>query len=88
MAILEPSRLTVRGCIITGPPTSTPGYVYSQTEDERYLQTGMKILRELIDAQDWSNGPRKRGSTEMNSYSLSLMFFGELSIISVLWTES
>ena len=52
------------------------GYARHLTGDHRYLETGMKILRQLIKAQDWSDDPRKRGSIDMNPTCLSLLFFG------------
>ena len=52
------------------------GYAYRLTGDSRYLETGMKILELLINAQDWSDDPRKRGSVGMSPMHLSLLFFG------------
>ena len=52
------------------------GYSYRLTGDHRYLETGLEILKQLIDAQDWSDDPRKRGSIDMNPTYLSLLFFG------------
>lgn len=52
------------------------GYAHRLTGDQRYLETGLKILEQLIDAQDWSDDPRKRGSIDMNPSTLSLLFFG------------
>lgn len=52
------------------------GYAHRLTGDHRYLETGLKILEMLIDAQDWSKDPRKRGSIDMNPSTLSLLFFG------------
>ena len=46
------------------------------TGDKRYLETGMKILKQLIDAQNWSDDLRKRGSIKMSPTYLSLLFFG------------
>jgi len=60
------------------------GYAYRLTGDGRYLETGMKILELLIDAQDWSDDPRKRGSIDMNPTSLSLLFFGVPSFLAEL----
>ncbi len=64
------------------------GYAYCLTGDDRYLETGMKILKLLIDAQDWSDDPRKRGSIGMNPTSLSLLFFGVPSFLAVLRTRA
>lgn len=52
------------------------GYAFRLTGDNRYLETGLQILEQLIDAQDWSDDPRKRGSIDMNPTYLSLLFFG------------
>ena len=52
------------------------GYAHRLTGDSRYLETGLKILVQLIDAQDWSEDSRKRGSIDMNPSNLSLLFFG------------
>ena len=51
-------------------------YAHRLSGDSRYLETGLKILEQLIDAQDWSEDPRKRGSIDMNPSTLSLLFFG------------
>ncbi len=52
------------------------GYAFRLTGDSRYLETGLQILGQLIDAQDRSDDPRKRGSIDMNPTYLSLLFFG------------
>ncbi len=52
------------------------GYAHRMTGDNRYLETGMKILKQLIDAQDWREDSRKRGSINMSPTYLSLLFFG------------
>ena len=52
------------------------GYAHRVTGDTRYLETGMEILKQLIDAQDWSDDPRMRGSINMSPTYLSLLFFG------------
>lgn len=52
------------------------GYAYRLTGDSRYMETGLNILEHLIDGQDWSDDPRKRGSIDMNPSTLSLLFFG------------
>ncbi len=52
------------------------GYAHRMTGDKRYLETGMKILKQLIDAQNWSDDLRKRGSINMSPTYLSLLFFG------------
>ena len=60
------------------------GYAYRLTGDGRYLVTGMKILELLLNDQDWSDDPRKRGSIGMNPTSLSLLFFGVPSFLAEL----
>ena len=52
------------------------GYACRLTGDNRYLETGMMVLKQLIETQDWSDDPRKRGSIDMNPTCLSLLFFG------------
>ena len=52
------------------------GYAFRLTGDRRYLETGLEILQQIIDAQDWSDDPRRRGSIDMNPSNLSLLFFG------------
>ena len=52
------------------------GYAFRLTGDRRYLETGLEILQQLIDAQDWSDDPRRRGSIDMNPTTMSLLFFG------------
>ena len=64
------------------------GYAYRLTGDGRYLETGKSILEGLIDAQDWSDDPRKRGSIGMNPTSLSLLFFGVPSFLAALRTRT
>ena len=51
-------------------------YAYLLSEDIRYLKVGRIILRYLLDQQDWSEDPSRRGSIAMNSIGLSLVFFG------------
>ena len=51
-------------------------YAYLLSEDIRYLKVGRIILRYLLDQQDWSEDPSRRGSIAMNSMGLSLVFFG------------
>ena len=64
------------------------GYAFRLTGDDRYLETGMKILKQLIDAQDWSDDPRKHGSIDMNPTYLSLLFFGVPSFLAAMRGES
>ncbi len=63
------------------------GYACRLTCDHRYLETGMKILKQLIDAQDWSDDPRKHGSIDMSPTYLSLLFFGVPGLLAALRTE-
>ena len=62
------------------------GYAYRLTGDHRYLETGLKILDQLIDGQDWSEDPRKRGSIDMNPTYLSLLFLGVPGFLAALRT--
>ena len=64
------------------------GYAHRMTGDKRYLETGMKILKQLIDAQDWSDDPRKRGSITMSPTYLSLLFFGVPSFLAEVLRKS
>ena len=64
------------------------GYAHRLTGDHRYLETGLKILEQLIDAQDWSDDPRKRGSIDMNPSTLSLLFFGVPGLLAALRTRT
>ena len=64
------------------------GYAHRMTGDHRYLETGLKILEQLIDAQDWSEDPRKRGSIDMNPSTLSLLFFGVPGLLAALRTRT
>ena len=64
------------------------GYAHRLTGDHRYLETGLKILEQLIDAQDWSEDPRKRGSIDMNPSTLSLLFFGVPGLLAALRTRT
>ena len=63
-------------------------YAHRMTGDTRYLETGMEILKQLIDAQDWSDDPQKRGSINMSPTHLSLLFFGVPVFLAELRTES
>ena len=64
------------------------GYAYRLTGDSRYLETGMKVLELLIEAQDWSDDPRKRGSIDMNPSTLSLLFFGVPALLAEVRREA
>ncbi|MXY49316.1 MAG: hypothetical protein F4Y38_08450 [Gemmatimonadetes bacterium] len=64
------------------------GYAHRLTGDHRYLETGLKILEQLIDVQDWSEDPRKRGSIDMNPSTLSLLFFGVPGLLAALRTRT
>ena len=64
------------------------GYACRLTGDHRYLETGMKILKQLINAQDWSDDPRKHGSIDMSPTYLSLLFFGVPGFLAALRSES
>jgi hypothetical protein len=51
-------------------------YAWRLTRDTRYLETGRRILHELIRTQDWSDHPKRRGAVGMSPTYLSLLFFG------------
>ncbi|MCY3772326.1 MAG: hypothetical protein OXG98_09955 [Gemmatimonadetes bacterium] len=63
------------------------GYAHRLTGDDCYIKTGLKILELLIDSQDWSDDPRKRGSIGMSPMHLSLLLFGVPSFLAVLRTD-
>ena len=52
------------------------GRAYQLSGERRYLEVGQRILQSLIEAQDWSDDPRKRGAVAMNPTAFSLLFFG------------
>ena len=52
------------------------GYAHQLSGDRRYLEIGRQVLRRLIDGQDWSDDPRRRGAVAMTPMAISLLFFG------------
>lgn len=52
------------------------GYAHRLTGERRYLEIGQKLLQQLIESQDWSDDPRKRGAVAMTPTAVSLLFFG------------
>jgi len=52
------------------------GYAHHLTGDRRYLEIGRQVLRRLMDGQDWSDDPRRRGAVAMSPMAVSLLFFG------------
>jgi hypothetical protein len=52
------------------------GQAYTLTGEERYLHLGRGILRHLVQIQDWSDDPRRRGAVGMTPTALSLLFYG------------
>ena len=52
------------------------GYAFHLTGDRRYLEVGRKVLRLLIDQQDWSEDPMQHGAVSMNPTHVSTLFFG------------
>lgn len=51
-------------------------YAYRLTGERRYLKIGRTILQKLIETQDWSDDPKRRGAIGMSPTHLSLLFFG------------
>jgi hypothetical protein len=51
-------------------------YAYQLTGERKYLEIGRAVLRRLIDDQDWSDDPRRRGAVELTPMTVSLLFFG------------
>ena len=51
-------------------------YAYQLTEDRKYLEIGRAVLRRLIEDQDWSDDPKRRGAVELSPMTVSLLFFG------------
>ncbi|MBM3263747.1 MAG: hypothetical protein FJY97_10040 [candidate division Zixibacteria bacterium] len=59
-------------------------YAYHQTGDVRYLDTGRRILRRLMEMQDWSDRPARRGAIGSSPMYVSLLFFGVPFLLSAL----
>ena len=51
-------------------------YVYQLTGERKYLEIGRTVLRRLIEDQDWSDDPKRRGAVELSPMTVSLLFFG------------
>ena len=51
-------------------------YAYQLTGEPKYLEIGRSVLRRLIDDQDWSDDPKRRGAVELSPMTVSLLFFG------------
>ncbi len=51
-------------------------YAYQLTGERKYLEIGRIVLRDLIEGQDWSDDPRRRGAVELTPMTVSLLFFG------------
>ena len=51
-------------------------YAYQLTGERKYLEIGRAVLRRLIDDQDWSDDPKRRGAVELSPMTVSLLFFG------------
>jgi len=52
------------------------GYAHRLSGERRYLEVGQRILRRLIESQDRSEDPWKRGAVAMTPTAVSLLFFG------------
>ena len=51
-------------------------YAYQLTGEPKYLEIGRTVLRRLIEDQDWSDDPKRRGAVELSPMTVSLLFFG------------
>ena len=51
-------------------------YAYQLTGERKYLEIGRAVLRRLIEDQDWSDDPKRRGAVELSPMTVSLLFFG------------
>ena len=51
-------------------------YAYQLTGEGKYLEIGRAVLRRLIEDQDWSDDPKRRGAVELSPMTVSLLFFG------------
>ncbi len=51
-------------------------YAYQLTGERKYLEIGRTVLRRLIEDQDWSDDPKRRGAVELSPMTVSLLFFG------------
>ena len=52
------------------------GYAYRLTHKRRYLEIGKAVLGRLIDMQNWSDDPKRRGAVGQSPMYISLLFFG------------
>ena len=59
-------------------------YAYQLTDDRKYLEIGRRVLRDLIDGQDWSDDPKRQGAVELTPMTISLLFFGVPYFLGVL----
>ena len=51
-------------------------YAYKLTGERGYLEVGQQLLRRLVESQDWSDDPKRRGAVGMSPMYLSLLFYG------------
>ena len=51
-------------------------YAWRLTGRPAYLEIARAVLERLMQMQDWSDDPKKRGSVSMSPMGLSLVFFG------------
>ena len=51
-------------------------YAWRLSGDERYLQIGRAVLARLMQLQDQSDDPRRRGAVGQSPMGVSLLFFG------------
>ena len=59
-------------------------YAYRLTGDRQYLDIGRAVLRHLINEQDKSDDPRRRGAVGLSPMYLSLLFFGVPCLLAAL----
>ena len=59
-------------------------YIYQLTGEQKYLEIGRTVLRDLIEGQDWSDDPRRQGAVELTPMTISLLFFGVPYFLGVL----
>ena len=51
-------------------------YTWRLTGERRYLDIGRDVLASLMQMQDWSDDPKRRGAVAMSPMYVSLVFFG------------
>ena len=59
-------------------------YAYQLTGERKFLEIGRRVLRDLIEGQDWSDDPKRQGAVELTPMTISLLFFGVPYFLGVL----